>query len=37
LAIATAVPLAGWRRWPLGAFTLIGLASSALAARGDIL
>jgi signal transduction histidine kinase len=37
LAVATAVPLLGWRRWPLGGFIVVGLASIVLAARGDII
>jgi len=37
LAVATAVPLVGWRRWPLGVFIAVGLASIVLAARGDII
>ena len=35
LAVATAVPLFGWRRWPQAAFVTVGAASIAIAARGE--
>jgi len=35
LGAATAVPLLGWRRWPLGAFAVVGVASIVIAARGE--
>jgi signal transduction histidine kinase len=35
LAAATAVPLLGWRRWPLVSFVAVGVASILIAARGE--
>ena len=37
LAAATAVPLLGWRRWPLAAFVAVAVASVILAARGEVI
>ena len=36
LVCATALPLLAWRRWPTVAVAAVGLASTALAARGDL-
>ena len=36
LTVATALPLIAWRRWPLGVFVVVGVATIVLAARGDI-
>ena len=36
LTVATALPLIAWRRWPMGVFVAVGVASIVLAARGDI-
>lgn len=35
LGAATALPLLGWRRWPLAAFVAVGTATVVIAARGE--